>query len=48
MNAAGIMRYIPWLLSILGQQPGATSGYTGFCKWCSDEIERKKEGIREK
>ncbi|KAI9926158.1 hypothetical protein MW887_004621 [Aspergillus wentii] len=43
MAVLGVLGHIPWLLNVLGCIPGATAGYSGFFKWCADEIESKKK-----
>ncbi|VUC23528.1 unnamed protein product [Clonostachys rosea] len=41
METISTIGQIPWLLYYLSRIPGATAGYTGFFKMCSDEIEKK-------
>ncbi|KAL1961494.1 hypothetical protein VTN77DRAFT_1673 [Rasamsonia byssochlamydoides] len=43
MGVLGVLSHVPWLLNILGAIPGATAGYSGFFKWCADEIKAKQK-----
>lgn len=43
MAILGVLSHVPWLLNILGSIPGATAAYSGFFKWCADEIESKQK-----
>ena len=43
MNVLGILSHVPWLLNLMSRIPGATAGYSGFFKWCADEIKAKQK-----
>jgi cytochrome P450 len=43
MAILGVLSTVPWLLNILSSIPGAASGYSGFFKFCSDEIRAKNK-----
>ncbi|RAK81785.1 cytochrome P450 [Aspergillus fijiensis CBS 313.89] len=43
MAILGVLGHVPWFLNLVSHVPGATAAYSGFFKWCGDEIERKQK-----
>ncbi|PYH85341.1 cytochrome P450 [Aspergillus uvarum CBS 121591] len=43
MAVLGVLGHVPWFLNLASRFPGATAAYSGFFKWCGDEIERKQK-----
>lgn len=43
MTLLEIISMTPWLLNLLSRIPGAASGYSGFFKWCADEMRSKRQ-----
>ncbi|KAE8357001.1 cytochrome P450 [Aspergillus coremiiformis] len=43
MQPIGILTHVPWLLNLIGKIPGALAGYRDFFKWCTDQIDNKRQ-----
>ncbi|KAE8160424.1 cytochrome P450 [Aspergillus tamarii] len=43
MRFIAVASHLPWLLNMLGKIPGAAAGYQGLFKWCTDQVESKRE-----
>lgn len=43
MAVVAVLGTVPWLLSMLGQVPGAVGSYSRFMNWCSRELKAKRQ-----
>ncbi|KAI1859785.1 hypothetical protein JX265_010234 [Neoarthrinium moseri] len=47
MAAVGVLGTVPWLLSMLSKIPGATGSYSNFMDWCGQQLEEKRQLVKQ-